>query len=77
MDPMLSNPLIVAVSLPCAEAPAPSETGVTDIHLAASGASELFVLAFGDKGKHARTAIGMAELPRNVPFEVEVTAVLE
>jgi enamine deaminase RidA (YjgF/YER057c/UK114 family) len=51
--------------------------GFTDIHLAANGASELFALAFGDKGKHARTSIGMAELPLNVPFEVEVTAELE
>lgn len=51
--------------------------GFTDIHLAANGASELFLLAFGDKGKHARTSIGMAELPLDVPFEVEVTAVLE
>lgn len=51
--------------------------GFTDIHLAANGASELFALAFGDKGKHARTSIGMAELPLNVPFEVEVTAALE
>ncbi len=51
--------------------------GFTDIHLAANGASELFALAFGDKGKHARTSVGMAELPLNVPFEVEITAVLE
>ena len=51
--------------------------GFTDIHLAANGASELFNLAFGEKGKHARTSIGMAELPLDVPFEVEVTAVLE
>jgi enamine deaminase RidA (YjgF/YER057c/UK114 family) len=51
--------------------------GFTDIHLAANGASELFNLAFGDKGRHARTSVGMAELPLNVPFEVEVTAVLE
>jgi enamine deaminase RidA (YjgF/YER057c/UK114 family) len=51
--------------------------GFTDIHLAANGASELFVLAFGEKGKHARTSVGMAELPLNVPFEVEVTAQLE
>jgi enamine deaminase RidA (YjgF/YER057c/UK114 family) len=51
--------------------------GFTDIHLAANGASELFNMAFGEKGKHARTSIGMAELPLNVPFEVEVTAVLE
>ena len=51
--------------------------GFTDVHVVANGASELFILAFGDKGKHARTSIGMAELPLNVPFEVEVTAVLE
>jgi enamine deaminase RidA (YjgF/YER057c/UK114 family) len=51
--------------------------GFTDIHLAANGASELFALAFGDRGKHCRTSVGMAELPLNVPFEVEVTAVLE
>ncbi len=54
-----------------------SETGFTDIHLAANGASELFVVASGDRGKHARTFIGMAGLPLNVPFAVEVTAVLE
>jgi len=51
--------------------------GFTDIHLAANGASELLNMAFGEKGKHARTSIGMAELPLNVPFEVEVTAILE
>ncbi|HJQ92886.1 MAG TPA: RidA family protein [Candidatus Thermoplasmatota archaeon] len=51
--------------------------GFTDIHLAANGASELFLLAFGEKGKHARTSIGMAELPLDVLFEVEVTATLE
>jgi enamine deaminase RidA (YjgF/YER057c/UK114 family) len=51
--------------------------GFTDIHLAANGASELFALAFGEKGKHARSSVGMAELPLNVPFEVEVTAELE
>jgi enamine deaminase RidA (YjgF/YER057c/UK114 family) len=56
--------------------PRSSETGFTDIHLAANGATERFVLAFADKGKHARTSIAMAELPLNVPFEVEVTAVL-
>ncbi|MEA3143535.1 MAG: hypothetical protein QOG31_859 [Thermoplasmata archaeon] len=51
--------------------------GFTDIHLAANGASELFALAFGDRGKHCRTSVGMAELPLDVPFEVEVTASLE
>lgn len=51
--------------------------GFTDIHLVANGASELLVLAFGDKGKHARSSVGMAELPLNVPFEVEAIAELE
>ena len=39
-----------------------SEPGFTDIHLAANGASELFVLVFGNKGKQLRTCISMAEL---------------
>ncbi|MCA1818990.1 MAG: RidA family protein [Thermoplasmatota archaeon] len=51
--------------------------GFTDIHLVANGASELFVLAFGEKGKHARSSVGMAELPLDVPFEVEVIAEIE
>ena len=36
-----------------------------------NGASELFGEVFGDAGRHARSAIGVAELPRNVPVEVE------
>lgn len=51
--------------------------GFTDVHVVANGASELFVLAFGEKGKHARSSVGVAELPFNVPFEVEVVAELE
>ena len=38
-----------------------------------NGASELFIKLFGEvNGKHARTAIGVAELPFNAPVEVEV-----
>ena len=38
-----------------------------------NGASELFIALFGDEnGKHARTAIGVAELPLNAPVEVDV-----
>ena len=38
-----------------------------------NGASELFIALFGEvNGKHARTAIGVAELPLNAPVEVEV-----
>jgi hypothetical protein len=54
-----------------------SETGFTDINLAANGASELFVLAFGDKGKHARASNAMAELPLSVACAVEPAAVPE
>jgi enamine deaminase RidA (YjgF/YER057c/UK114 family) len=36
-----------------------------------NGASELFVALFGDAGRHARTAIGVATLPGNAAVEVE------
>jgi enamine deaminase RidA (YjgF/YER057c/UK114 family) len=35
-------------------------------------ASEVFVIAFGDSGKHAREAVGVAELPLGAPVEVSV-----
>ncbi|MGH3659080.1 MAG: RidA family protein [Micromonosporaceae bacterium] len=37
-----------------------------------NGASELFGAVFGEAGHHARSAIGVAELPLNAPVEVEV-----
>jgi len=38
-----------------------------------NGASELLIKLFGEvNGKHARTAIGVAELPLNAPVEVEM-----
>lgn len=36
-----------------------------------NGASDLMVAAFGDKGKHARAAVGVAELPLDAAVEVE------
>lgn len=36
-----------------------------------NGASDLMVQVFGDKGKHARTAVGTNSLPFNVPVEVD------
>ncbi|TDB83224.1 RidA family protein [Actinomadura sp. KC216] len=39
-----------------------------------NGASDLLVEVFGDAGKHARSAVGVAALPRNVPVEVELIA---
>ncbi|MEW5810801.1 MAG: RidA family protein [Actinomycetota bacterium] len=37
-----------------------------------NGASELFGEIFGDAGAHARSAVGVSELPRNAPVEVEI-----
>lgn len=37
-----------------------------------NGASELFEKVFGEKGKHARSAIGTSVLPWNLPVEVEM-----
>lgn len=37
-----------------------------------NGFSDLMVEVFGDKGKHARSAVGMAALPRNMAVEVEM-----
>jgi len=37
-------------------------------------ASDLMVEVFGDAGRHARSAIGVAALPRNAPVELEVIA---
>jgi enamine deaminase RidA (YjgF/YER057c/UK114 family) len=34
-------------------------------------ASELLFQVFGDAGRHARSAVGVAELPRDVPVEIE------
>ena len=41
-----------------------------------NGASELLGRVFGDAGQHARSAVGVAELPMNAPVEVELTVEL-
>ncbi len=46
-----------------------------DIPQVVNGASDLMVAAFGDAGKHARSAVGVYRLPLN--FAVEVDAVVE
>ncbi len=38
-----------------------------------NGASELLANVFGDKGAHARSAVGVAVLPLDAPVEVEIT----
>jgi enamine deaminase RidA (YjgF/YER057c/UK114 family) len=37
-----------------------------------NGCSDLFVEVFGDKGRHARSAVGMSSLPAGIPVEIEV-----
>jgi len=49
-----------------------SAEGFTDQPKVINGASELLVAAFGEAGKHARSAVGVAELPLGCPTEVEM-----
>ena len=44
----------------------------TDQSSVANGASDLLVEVFGDKGRHARSAVGMAALPMGACVEVEM-----
>ena len=54
-----------------------SAPGFTDQPKVANGASDLLGEVFGEVGKHARSAVGVAELPLGAPVEVEVTAEIE
>ena len=47
--------------------------GFTQQPAVINGASELFLHIWGEAGKHARSALGVAELPLNAPVEVELT----
>jgi enamine deaminase RidA (YjgF/YER057c/UK114 family) len=42
-----------------------------------NGASELLLEIFGEKGKHARSAVGIAVLPLNASVEIELTVEVE
>ncbi|AZO75387.1 MULTISPECIES: RidA family protein [unclassified Mesorhizobium] len=42
-----------------------------DQHLVANGASDFLVAALGERGKHARSAVGTASLPLNAAVEIE------
>jgi len=54
-----------------------SADGFTDQPKVANGASDLLVEVFGEEGRHARAAVGVAELPLGAPVEVEVLAAVE
>jgi len=42
-----------------------------------NGCSDLFVQVLGEKGKHARSAVGMGSLPMGIPVEIEVIVEVE
>lgn len=49
----------------------------TDQPKVINGASDLLIEIFGDKGKHARSAVGMAQLPNNTAIEIEMIVEVE
>lgn len=60
---------IVQVTVYVASAP-----GFTDQPQVANGASDLLLEIFGDEGRHARAAVGVAELPLGASVEVSMLA---
>jgi enamine deaminase RidA (YjgF/YER057c/UK114 family) len=62
---------IVRVSVYVASAP-----GFTEQSKVANGASDLLVEVFGEAGRHARAAVGVAELPLGVSVELALVAEL-
>lgn len=57
---------IVKITVFVASAP-----GFAEQHLVANGASDLLAEALGERGLHARSAVGVAMLPLNAPVEIE------
>ena len=51
-----------------------SSGSYTEHHLVVNGASELFGQVFGDKGAHARSAFGVAQIPLGACVEIELIA---
>ena len=51
-----------------------STADFTDQHLVTNGCSELLVEVFGDVGKHARSAFGVAQIPLGACLEIEMIA---
>lgn len=54
-----------------------SADGFTNQPEVANGASDLIVEIFGENGKHARSAVGVSELPRGSAVEIEMIAELK
>ena len=49
----------------------------TDLPAAANGCSDLFVELYGERGYHARSAVGVSSLPNNIAAEIELIAEFE
>ncbi|CAH2778799.1 MAG: RidA/YER057c/UK114 superfamily, group 1 [uncultured Paraburkholderia sp.] len=49
----------------------------TEQHLVTNGASELIADVFGERGKHARSAFGVAQIPLSACVEIEMIAEVE
>ena len=49
----------------------------TEVPVVANGASDLMVAVFGEKGRHARSSVGVSSLPLDVPVEVEAIVELD
>ena len=62
------------VKLLCMVNAAPEFTQTPQV---ANGASDLLVNLFGEKGRHARSAVGMSTLPGNMPIEIEMIVEVE
>ncbi|HTV68850.1 MAG TPA: RidA family protein [Rhizobiaceae bacterium] len=63
---------IVKITVFVASAP-----NFTEQHLVANGASDFLADVLGDRGKHARAAVGTASLPLNAPVEIEAIIEVE
>ncbi len=54
-----------------------STSDYTEQHLVTNGASELLAEVFGERGTHARSAFGVAQIPLGACVEIELVAELE
>ncbi len=54
-----------------------SDESFTEQPSVMNGFSDLMVAVFGERGKHARSAVGMASLPFGIPCEIEMIVELE
>jgi enamine deaminase RidA (YjgF/YER057c/UK114 family) len=54
-----------------------SDESFTDQPLVMNGCSDLLVKVFGERGRHARAAVGMVSLPFGIPVEIEMVVEIE